>query len=201
MYSNVIKSCVVALVATVAMPLATTPVFAQAGGDVVVVLDVATVFKNNARFNSAMDQIQVEANALQEQVAGEQESIRQRAQEVSAMEPGPSRNQLEGQLEQEQASLRTKARQAEQELLNREAQAYYDTYLEMQNVVSKLAQEHGISLVLRFDSETIDRTNRGEVIKGVNRSVVFHRDRDLTPMVIQAMGPAVANAAEGGTQR
>ena len=97
---------------------------------------------------------------------------------------------MEATLEQKQAALRTKARQAEADLLNREAKIYYDTYQQMQSVVSSLANQHGISLVLRFDSGAIDSTNRAEVIKGVNRAVVFHRRLDLTNMVIGQMNPS-----------
>ena len=102
---------------------------------------------------------------------------------------------MEAEVEQKQARLRTSARQAEAELLNSEARVYYDTYLKMQTVVGDLAAKHSISLVVRFDGGQIDRASRPEVIKAVNRSVVFHRDIDLTNMVISAMGPRVAAAA------
>ena len=81
------------------------------------------------------------------------------------------------------------------QLLSREAKIYYDTYVEMQSIVESIATEYGLSLVLRFDSETIDPTNRTEVIKGVNRSVVFHRKIDLTTMVTERLN---ARMAQGG---
>lgn len=82
-------------------------------------------------------------------------------------------------------------------MLNREAKIYFETYQRMQSVVSSIANKHGISLVLRFDSETIESTNRAEVIKGVNRSVVYHRRLDLTNMVIREMNPSQAQASSG----
>ena len=86
------------------------------------------------------------------------------------------------------------SRQTESELLNREARVYYDTYREMQTVVKALAEANGLSLVLRFDSESIDPNNRNEVIKGVNRAVVFHRKLDLTAMVSAELNTRMAAA-------
>ncbi len=73
-------------------------------------------------------------------------------------------------------------------MLNREARIYYDTYSQMQSVVAAAAEKYGISLVVRFDSQPIDASNRGEVVKGVNRNVVFQKNLDLTSMVIERMG-------------
>lgn len=166
----------------------------------VTVLDVARVFKENQSFDSQMKAIKGEADRLKANITQEQEAIKQRAQRVTQYELGSTeRNRLEAELEQEQTALRTKARQAEADLLNREARVYYETYQKMQSVVSSVAAQNGIALVLRFDSEDIDPTNRGEVIKGVNRAVVYHRQLDLTAMVSNAMNPAQARN-DTGTQ-
>ena len=59
----------------------------------------------------------------------------------------------------------------------------------MQSALAKLIGDNNwpISMVLRFDSSPIDRENRGDVIKGVNRAVVYHNNLDLTDHVIQAL--------------
>ena len=191
-----------ALLATITSPLTQRCADAQENksAGLVAVLDVAKVFKENQGFDAKMKAIKSEADTLKAQIQQQQEAIKSEAQQLSNYEPGsPDRNQLEATLEQKQTALRTKARQAEADLLNREAKIYYDTYQEMQNVVAGLASQHGISLVLRFDSAAIDATNRAEVIKGVNRAVVFHRRLDLTNMVISQMNPSTA-AAPDGTQ-
>ena len=108
------------------------------------------------------------------------------------MEAGPKRNQMEADLEQQHTRLRTTTRQSESELLNREARVYFDTYREMQEVVEAAAKEYGLSLVLRFDSESIDPNNRNEVIQGVNRAVVFHRQLDLTSLISKQLNARTA---------
>lgn len=166
----------------------------------VTVLDVAKVFEQNPAFKQKMDAIKSEADALKQRITTEQEGLRSAAMALQNFEPGsPDRNQKEADIEQRQAKLRTTARQSEQELLNREAMIYFDTYNTLKLVLSSIAKENNISLVMRYDSAEIDKTNRAEVIKGVNRTVVYHRQLDLTSLVSKTMNERTASA--GGTMR
>ena len=102
---------------------------AQEGAGLVLVLDVAKVFKSNSGFKGQMEKIKQEAERLKANIQQQQQAIQKEALEVSKMERNESRNQAEGAVEQKQASLRTQARQAETELLTREAQIYYSCLL------------------------------------------------------------------------
>lgn len=165
---------------------------AQDGG-IVAVLDVAKVFRVNKSFDDQMKQIKSEADGLKTQIQQEQATIQEEAQKVLAFEIGTDeRNRAETEIEQRQAKLRTRARQLEVDLLTREAKIYHRTYEQMKEVVASASKNNGISLVLRFDSTPVNPENRAEVIKGVNRSVVFHDQLDLTSMVIKQMGPVTA---------
>lgn len=191
------KTLLVAIAALLIPTTVATTTNAQEGSGpgLVAVLDVAKVFKNNQSFDSQLKSIKAQADKLREEITKQQESLKTRAQQLTNYEVGSAdRNQLEGQLAQEQAAMQTKARQAEADLLNREARIYYDTYQQMQKVVESIAAQNNISLVLRFDSEQIDSSNRAEVIKGVNRSVIFHRRLDLTNMVSEALNARTAQA-------
>lgn len=194
-----VRSLAVAVLATVAGSTAVAQEEGESAG-LVAVLDVARVFKENPEFDTAMKSIRQEADGLKGQITQQQEAIKAEAQKLGQYEPGSAeRNQMEATLEQKQTALRTQARQAEADLLTREAGVYFTTYEKMKSVVGEIAGQHGISLVLRFDSQEIDSTDRNSVIKGVNRPVVFHRRLDLTNLVIQNMGSASASA--GKTQR
>lgn len=168
-----------------------TAVAQESGGGIVAVLDVAKVFEQNQNFISQMDGIKSEAENLKAQIQAKQVQIQEDAQAVMALELGsPERNQQETAIEQRQAALRTQARQLEMDLLTREAKIYYSTYQQLKQVVGALAEKHNIGLVMRFDSTPIDPENRAEVIKGVNRTVVFHDHLDLTGLVVESMGGA-----------
>ncbi|MDG1512796.1 MAG: OmpH family outer membrane protein [Mariniblastus sp.] len=189
-----------ALITAVAITLPLTGIVAQAQeSGIVAILDVAAVFQKNLEFNTQMNEIKQSANELKAQITEQQKAIQIRAQEISAMESGPSRFEQEAALEQQQTQLKTLARQRETNLLNREAQIYYVTYQKLQSVVAAVAEANGIVLVLRFDNSPINGNVRPEVIKAVNRSVVYNNQLDLTNLVAQQMGPQVV-ADNAGTQ-
>lgn len=189
------------LMAVVAVATFGNTASAQEKSGIVAVLDVAKVFKDNRAFDSKMQSIKSTADQLKAEIQQKQEAIKQEAVGLKEFEVGsPERNQMEGRLEQKQAALRTEARQAEMDLLTKEARVYYETYQQMQGILKSLSAQHGISLVLRFDSETIDPTNRSEVIKGVNRAIVYQEKLDLTTLVIDQMSNSTANAG-GNTRR
>ncbi len=198
MKSSVLKTILMAMVAVATL---TGTASAQEKSGIVAVLDVAKVFKQNRSFESRMQSIKSTADQLKAEIQQKQEAIKQEAQGLNDFEIGsPERNQMEATLEQKQAGLRTEARQAEMDLLTKEAKIYFETYQQMQGVLKSLSAQHGISLVLRFDSEEIDPTNRGEVIKGVNRAIVYQEKLDLTTMVINQMSSDTASAGAATTR-
>lgn len=171
---------------------------AQDNSGMVAVLDVAKVFEENTVFNNRMNAIKTEATNFKAQMETAQTDIQAKAEPLKDLKPGsPEFNALQAQLEQETASLRTKAQQTNTELLSREARIYYDTYQQMQKTVAALATEYNISLIIRFDSQAIDPDKRDEVIKGVNRNVVYQKNLDLTSLVVGKMG-SVETANAGG---
>ncbi len=189
MKSNIYKLALITAFA-ITLPLAGGTAQAQEPG-IVAILDVAAVFQKNLEFNTQMQEIKNAANDLKKQITAQQQAIQQRAVEINAMESGPDRFEQEAALEQQQTQLKTQARQAETNLLNREAQIYYVTYQKLQSVVKAVAEANGIALVLRFDNSPVNGNVRPEVIKAVNRSVVYNRQLDLTALVTEQMGPQV----------
>ena len=187
--STIIKTAILAITAIVVFGASVAT--AQETGRVAI-LDVAKVFKENASFDAKVNAIKAEADQLKLQITAEQDRIKAEVMKLRGMEAGPKRNQMEADLEQQHTRLRTTTRQSESELLNREARVYFDTYREMQEVVEAAAKEYGLSLVLRFDSESIDPNNRNEVIQGVNRAVVFHRQLDLTSLISKQLNARTA---------
>lgn len=197
MKSNIYKLALITAFA-ISLPLTGGTAQAQEPG-IVAILDVAAVFQKNLEFNTQMQEIKNAANDLKKQITAQQQAIQQRAVEINAMESGPDRFEQEAALEQQQTQLKTQARQAETNLLNREAQIYYVTYQKLQSVVKAVAEANNIKLVLRFDNSPVNGNVRPEVIKAVNRSVVYNKQLDLTALVTEQMGPQVV-ADNSGTQ-
>jgi Skp family chaperone for outer membrane proteins len=181
------------------------PLFGQegagGGSGVVAVLDVALVFEKNPSFKQRMDALTAEADQFKAKMEAEQSSIRKKAEQLNTFAPDSIEyRQLESELAQQTTTLQTLARQTNNDFLNREAQVYFETYTQMQQVVAAIAAKYNICLVLKFESTPIDSNDRGDVIKGVNRNIVYQKELDLTDLVIRDMG-AVSSAAVPGNIR
>ena len=88
MKSNIIKFVLVAIAAVTSLQAnqAANAQGAQAG--LVAILDVAKVFKENQEFTAQMAAIKREAEILKTQITQEQETIKNRAQQVTQYEVG-----------------------------------------------------------------------------------------------------------------
>ncbi len=193
------KAILAITVAIVIQSLCIPAVRAQetaAGPGLVAVLDVVRVFNENADHAQKMDQIRQKAESVKTTIEQKFVQLQDEAKEAMKLEQNTAqRNQVEAQLEQRQAAIKTEARQQETDLLTEEARVYFQTWNKLQQVIGQVASHNNISLVLRYDSASIDPENRNDVIKGVNRSVIYHDRLDITDLVIQQMGPSTANAA------
>lgn len=159
----------------------------QGQGGIVAVLDVAKVFKEHAQFNASMEAIKKEIEVFEEDFRGKRESLQNQIRALQSLQGQPEFKTEEAALARKEADLQIEANQKRAEILSKEAEIYYSTYNEVVATVARLSGSYGISLVIRYDSGAIDQTDRASVIKGVNRSVVFQRDLDLTSLVLQEL--------------
>ena len=159
----------------------------QGQGGIVAVLDVAKVFKEHAQFNASMEAIKKEIEVFEEDFRGKRESLQNQIRALQSLQGQPEFKTEEAALARKEADLQIEANQKRAEILSKEAEIYYSTYNEVVATVARLSGSYGITLVIRYDSGAIDQTDRASVIKGVNRSVVFQRDLDLTTLVLQEL--------------
>ena len=87
------------------------------------------------------------------------------------------------------------------DLLQREALQYYTSYNEILAAIDRIAQRHGIALVLRFDSRAMDPEDPQSVMQGMNRAVVLQRNLDITNMVIDELRTALAQNSSSRAPR
>lgn len=177
---------------------------AQEGGSpgLVTVLDVAKVFEKHPVFNAKMDSLKNEVTAFQTRVRAQVTDLTKKRQQLTQKYKigTPEFKKEEEALAREEADLKVKTGQTEREYMDKEAKLYFDTYVEVQQIVANFARANNISLVLRFDSTEIDKTNRASVSSGVNRFIVYQEKLDLTGLIINEVNKrsAQANIQGGG---
>ncbi len=95
-----------------------------------------------------------------------------------------------------QADGQIAATQKKKEFLDREAKIYYGVYQEIVNEVEAFANENGIAIVIRFNSEEITQ-DRNAVLEGINRAVVYQSKSNITNAIIERLvrkSPAMGTA-------
>lgn len=170
----------------------------QAQPGIVVVLDMVRIFKAHPGHQAAMSKIEARAEEMRKDFQAQQVALQEKAKQASAQFQGSQLDNVEVQLRQEEVGLQTKARQAQTELMKSEAEAFYKTHSEVMTVVQELCQQYNVGLVLGYDSEPIDPSRPESVIRGVQRSVVYHTN-DLTDHVLHRI-PGAVNAADAGVR-
>ncbi len=189
------KSLAACLGAVICSLVVAAPTLAQnqsvppsGSGILVAVIDVPKVFEYHARFKAQMDAIQTDVKAYEDYVNAERKKLAARGEQLQQLKSeSPEYKRLEKDLATAASQLNIDAQLKRKEVLELEAKHYYEAYQEVLANVSQVADAHGISLVLRFDSKEIDPSDLNSVARGVNRPVVFQRNLDITQLVIDRL--------------
>ncbi len=175
---------------------------AQQGGVNIAVIDVSHVFKNHPRFTAQADKIKAEIKAFEEHINAERTKLTEERKKLEQFNPGtPDYKRIEENLARIATDLQLKAGLKRKAVLEEEARLYYDTYGEIQGAIKQVATKYNIGLVLRFNSKPIDPNDRGDVLNGINRPVVYQNGIDITAPVMDILGARQANAGTGPHKR
>jgi outer membrane protein len=189
--------CSVALIGLSASQAQGQPAGQARTGGIVAVLDLAKVFESHPGHKAKMQAIEARAEEMKKSFQEQQVALQEKAKNAAQQYQGAQLDAIEIQLRQEEASLQTRARQAQTELMKSEAEAFFETHTEIMGIVTTLCQKFDVAVVLRHDSEPIDPSRPETVIRGVQRSVVF-ASNDLTPHVLHEINQTSTASAAGG---
>jgi len=164
----------------------------------VVVLDVAKVFKEHIRFKKDMEMMTSEAKAFQESLKQQETQLRQLAEQRNMHRVGTAEYiRFDEQMSRISSDGQVRAQMKKKELMVREAKIYYKYYVELQGFVTQFADQHGIGLVLRWNSAPIDPDNRVSVQQGIGGAVVYQRSLDITGLMVTKVNEGVPATARG----
>jgi Skp family chaperone for outer membrane proteins len=165
----------------------------------VAVIDISYIFKKHDRFRATMDAMKKEMEATEADLKAERDKIAQKEEQRNTYNAGsPEYKQMDEQLARDMSEFNLKMTKIRKEFLEREAKVYYQTYVEVSQAVGVYAQRHDIGLVIRFNGEPVDPNKREDVLREINKPVVFQNQVDITPDVlalINSTGAAPATTA------
>lgn len=174
----------------------TSTAAAKPAGTMVALVDLGQIFKNHPRVKQQVEAMKSDLQEYEKEIVANRQTLgKQREKMVSFAVGSPEYKQMEEQIARQVSDLQVRDQLKKKEVLEQEAKIYYDAYNEILAEVARLADQYGIGLVIRFDSQPIEPTDRNSVQAGVNRNVVFQRNLDLTPIVMQRLGATASTAA------
>ena len=164
----------------------------------VVLVDVGQVFKKHANFNAQMDNMKREVEIFQAQVQNKQAQIQKMAEAMNKLQPtDPQVKQYQTAIAQATANLQVENQLKGKEFMEREAQLYHSTYVDIVNRVAAYCKANNISLVLRYNSEPVKTEDRASILQYVNSNVVFERQRNVTSAIIAQVSSQTAARSNG----
>ncbi|MEN0110475.1 MAG: OmpH family outer membrane protein [Planctomycetota bacterium] len=162
----------------------------------IAVVDINYIFKNHEKFRSAMDGMKEDFKQVEAGVKGSQQRIAQLNEQKKAFKPGtPQFKDLDEQITRGTADLQVEVAQKRKQLVEREAQIYYQTYLEVQAAIKRYAEYKKIGLVVRFNGEEADPANRESILRSINKAVHFQNQIDITPDILAMLNRNAASTA------
>lgn len=159
------------------------------------VIDVGYIFKNHARFKTAMDKMKDEVLAAENLLKAERDRINGLMEQLKGFNVGtPEHRKLEAEIAKAQGDFSVNAQLQKKDFMDREAKVYLQVYSEIEKAVSQFARENGIAVVHRFDGETVDNSDRNRILGSITKPIVYYDPQvDITPDILKMLnGAAVA---------
>jgi hypothetical protein len=149
------------------------------------VVDVARIFKNCRDFNAEMSRIKAEIEVFERDVISRQAEISKLVPTDAGSAPPSAADTAKAAELREKLTADVAARK--KAFLAEEALVYFKYYSQVEKVAAEMAKARDIGLVLRYNSDAMDPTDRASVLQGVNRAVVYTAVPDLTGDLLAAL--------------
>jgi Skp family chaperone for outer membrane proteins len=165
----------------------------------VAVVDISYIFKNHKRHQATIEAMKAEMTSTEAELKADSEKIRQMEEQRNTFNAGSKEyKDLDEELARNIAEFKLKMDRLRKGFMEREAKMYYQAYLEVNDAVKFYAQRHNIALVFRFNGDKVDVNRREDVLREINKTVVFQNLIDITPDILALINRDSGAAQIGG---
>lgn len=205
-----LAACVLAMTSTWAFAQSARPMTpvaenaAPAAGTQVALIDIGFIFRKHPGYVAKRDALLERAKTLTSGETTARNQLQKEGNKLKEYQPGSLEfKQLEAQLTQQASDFQVQQQLARRELAEEEVKLYYETYVEVQKIIDRLATGYGIQLVVRFDREPMEATDPDSIRRGLMNPVVYQRGLDITDLVMAemtktAVRPVINNGVRPG---
>ncbi len=149
------------------------------------VVDVSYIFKEHKRFRDTMESMKKEMATIEAELKADRDKIAAAEQERNKYNVGsPEYKKFDEEVARMMAEFNLKMTRLRKDFLEREAKVYYQTYLEVVEAIGYYAKRHNIGLVIKFNGEPVDPNKREDVLREINKPVIYQDSIDITPDVL-----------------
>ena len=162
----------------------------------VAIVDVGAIFKQHTSFAAALEALKSQADGFKAEALKAQQSLAQGAQGLKFLKPDSDDFRAkQTELAQKAAALQVEQNGLMQKLMEKEAMLHYETYQQVNELISNYCDARGIQLVLRYSNQEMDLAQPGSVMQRVNSSVVYHNaNYDITQAIVGQLNVAAKDA-------
>ncbi len=169
----------------------------------VAIVDIGLIFKSHPQFAQSLAGLKQEADQFKSVSLEQQKALMAKAEVLKSYQPSSAEfKAAETKLAQESAGMEVDQRDKMRLLMQKEAQLHFNTYAQVNELISKYCEANGIQLVLRYNSAKMDPKSPASVMQRVNGSVVYHNQQnDITPELIARITQMGGTASAGAATR
>ncbi len=180
----------IAIIAVAILSICTANLTCSFAQSPVAIVDVGQVFDSHPGFKQELENLRLEAEALQNTVNQQRMKLAKDQESLGlSFTPGSDayKNQ-EKDIALAAAKLDVDARDKMRTLMTREAHVHYDTYTEVNRYIAEFCQENGLRLVLRHSDNEMKLDDPESIMQKINSPVVYFRpEKDITPAIVAKM--------------
>jgi len=158
----------------------------QANGQNIAVIDIGVVFEQDNKFKGQMDQLKAEIDSTEKAFKAQAMEINRQVDELKGIKPdSPKFHELEASVAKQQSDFNVQKQLKNKDIMERQSKIYLRTYQEVEDSVKQISAKYNIALVIRYNSKPIDASDPQEILRGIQRPIVFvDKQFDMTTAVI-----------------
>ena len=161
----------------------------------VAIVDVGAIFKQHTSFAKQLEALKAQADGFKAEALRAQQALSESAQVLQEFQPDTDDFRArQTELAQKAAALQVEQNSLMQKLMEKEAMLHFETYQQVNALISQYCDDRGIQLVLRYNNQEMDLAQPGSVMQRVNSSVIYHDpNNDITQAIVGQLGAVAKN--------
>jgi Skp family chaperone for outer membrane proteins len=189
------------VLAALIVAVGSVPLAAQTDAEFpVAVLNLDRIFKTYPPFQAKLAPVKEGVQELEKKAQSRQIELETKVAQLRMKQPGsPEFQKLQAEAAKLQAEAQQFVQQERAELQKQEAGIFLELYRQVEGEVKKYAKEHRIKLVIRQQDSSLEEGQPlGEILKSLNRGIIYEEGLDITDEILKALDKP---KAEQGTDR